>query len=638
MRNFKPLSLLALALVALLLAACGGQTPKAVVPKGFTSLQLSLAKSSFSTQSLETLGSPYNPSNGNIAVDHVKIVVTDKNSNPVKFNYDSTTDTYTEDSGGGTTYITLNQSNQETTVNLAAAGNPYTFTSYGKDSSDNVIAYQQLLSYNIVTNPTVMVQLQSLLSKAVLTPRLPTNVVLPGSYVDLMLVVMPPSNDTFPSSYLQVPISDFTASYNQPTNANIAAYSDRGIRLQIHSDCTTGVTVTGSVAGLLDDSGTSGSIDINGSSGFSLPCASTAGNVVTDLVPPTVSITSYNTTTHIVTGTADDNYGIAKVQIYDGPRLLASSDTNEQNPGVVAAVTFSGTNFTAHLSSLSNPPAGGISAVAIDTSGNQATTKDTLNPNVIYVSATGDNDSTGDGSQAAPYATIAKGVSEVAQGGTVYVESGTYTPGSAITVPEDVTILGQSGATISVDPTSLAKVFSMTNDGATIEGLTITYTAKAPASSAVMVYIQADNITIRGNTFSGQFVSGDSGVGRAMVISYGSTGLNITDNTVAHLRQPAYINGSSASPTTGAINNNRVYGTKGWVIDGALMTFTHNIWTATGAYGVGTSGNIGCDIALLASVPKPTPVYDPISTLAANNGGALLNMYNPVGVGGCDQR
>lgn len=61
---------------------------------------------------------------------------------------------------------------------------------------------------------------------------------------------------------------------------------------------------------------------------------------------------------------------------------------------------------------------------------------------------------------------------------------------------------------------------------------------------------------------------------RAFEVQGGLTGLLIDGNTIFALRQPAYLNGG----TTGIISDNRVYGTRGWVVDGALVTFTGNRW------------------------------------------------------------
>src|SRR5690606_31178663 len=102
----------------------------------------------------------------------------------------------------------------------------------------------------------------------------------------------------------------------------------------------------GAVGGYVDDSPlpVAGNIDISGS-GFELECAQDTGTVWVDVIPPTGTITSHNTGTGSVQGTAADNYGIAKVQIYDGPVLMASDDAGEAATSDVSLITFSGGSF-----------------------------------------------------------------------------------------------------------------------------------------------------------------------------------------------------------------------------------------------------------------------------------------------------
>ncbi len=89
-----------------------------------------------------------------------------------------------------------------------------------------------------------------------------------------------------------------------------------------------------------------------------------------------------------------------------------------------------------------------------------------------------------------------------------------------------------------------------------------------------LIYIGASNASILNNLIYGP----DPGtpwsvngiVSRAMVSTGGLTGLLIDNNTIHHLRQPGYFSG----PTTGTISNNAVSGTRGWVNEGANLTFT----------------------------------------------------------------
>lgn len=58
-------------------------------------------------------------------------------------------------------------------------------------------------------------------------------------------------------------------------------------------------------------------------------------------------------------------------------------------------------------------------------------------PTVVYVSTSGSN-TTGTGSASAPYATISEAVSQVASGGTVMVEPGTYN--ETVNITQDVNV------------------------------------------------------------------------------------------------------------------------------------------------------------------------------------------------------
>src|SRR5690606_12120989 len=151
----------------------------------------------------------------------------------------------------------------------------------------------------------------------------------PNTVLDLMLVVAANGHDNIAGGdFLEVPLGDFVASYDAPVGTSIVSQSNRGLRLQVGAQCSAPVTVTGSVAGLVEVANdfVAGSVALNGS-GLQLECSPVNdGTVSLDTEPPTVSITSFASSTGLVVGQADDNFGIAKVQVYDGPVLLASTD------------------------------------------------------------------------------------------------------------------------------------------------------------------------------------------------------------------------------------------------------------------------------------------------------------------------
>ncbi|MCC6399070.1 MAG: right-handed parallel beta-helix repeat-containing protein, partial [Bacteroidetes bacterium] len=175
------------------------------------------------------------------------------------------------------------------------------------------------------------------------------------------------------------------------------------------------------------------------------------------------------------------------------------------------------------------------------------------------------------------FATLQDGVDASLSGHTVSMAEGTYPLAGNVTLNKaNLTVQG-AGSTLTVLQVSgTGNRLSVMAEGITIQDLQIRKTDDA--SPQDIIYVGADNFTLKDNVISGQYVMGDPEVSRAMVVTYGITGLHIEGNTIHHLRQPAYINGSLAAPTTGPILNNSVYATKGWVIDGANMTFTGNTW------------------------------------------------------------
>ncbi len=177
---------------------------------------------------------------------------------------------------------------------------------------------------------------------------------------------------------------------------------------------------------------------------------------------------------------------------------------------------------------------------------------------------------------------------------------------NAITVNKQLTING-NGNTITTSGGN--QLFTLTMPGTTISGFNFSKTDK---TSQHIIGVQTNNVTISGNTFTGQYVFGDGDVSRAMVISPGVSGLLIDSNTINSFRQPAYIDASS-----GTISNNYVGGTRGWVIVAdANITFTNNSW--------------GTNVIDIAVIPAPTNNYADTNALsAANNNASVENQAGP---------
>ncbi|MEI6435259.1 MAG: right-handed parallel beta-helix repeat-containing protein, partial [Bacteroidota bacterium] len=142
-----------------------------------------------------------------------------------------------------------------------------------------------------------------------------------------------------------------------------------------------------------------------------------------------------------------------------------------------------------------------------------------------------------------------------------------------------------------------------------IENLEIEKTDKTGPSG--ILKITADNVTIRQNKIYGHYEFGDEDVSIGFEAAAGSTGLALDLNTIHSLRIAGNFNGSLASPTTGAISNNTAFRTRGWIMDGADMAFTGNLWTDGNTYNV-------YDIVIL-STTNPGYYPDIVAVSNANN-------------------
>lgn len=235
-----------------------------------------------------------------------------------------------------------------------------------------------------------------------------------------------------------------------------------------------------------------------------------------------------------------------------------------------------------------------------------------------YVATTGVN--AGDCSNiASPCATVAYAISQSAMGDTINAAAGTYVLSSTINVNvANLTIQGNSNTTtIFQIAQSVGYAFNVSAAGVTLKDFRLQKTDVSGVHNLILV--NGNNFTLQNSHVFGP----DPGtpwsvngiVSRALEVAGGLSGLLIQNNTFLHLRQPGYIN----SGTTGQILNNNVGGTRGWVVDGANITFSGNTW--------GPPVNQGADIALLASV-NPANYPDLVALSLANSNAFISAQFN----------
>lgn len=219
----------------------------------------------------------------------------------------------------------------------------------------------------------------------------------------------------------------------------------------------------------------------------------------------------------------------------------------------------------------------------------------------LYVGTTIASSTASIGTSDNPYPTIDAAMAAAVDGDNIMI-SGTVVTTTSVNVNKAVTISGVNTGRIETSGSN--NIFTITSPNVTVTGLQIAKTDKTTVSG--LIGIQANDVTISNNTFTGQFVIGDGDVVRGLEIST-VTGFSITGNSFSNLRQPAYINDNA----TGTVSNNSVTGTKGWVVvANSNVTFTGNTF----------SGNV-VDIAFIPGTPNN---YTDVNAISAANNNAVV--------------
>lgn len=183
-------------------------------------------------------------------------------------------------------------------------------------------------------------------------------------------------------------------------------------------------------------------------------------------------------------------------------------------------------------------------------------------------------------------------------GNVIAIESDITLTGS-LTIPAGVTLIGKSGATVTV-PAAGGEIVTL-SPGAGIDGLNFTVPAFT-AGTANAVYMMNGSF-VTGCSFTGAFDGGNE-VSRGIAVQPGAQNIRIAGNTFDALRQPAYINNG----VTGVISGNTVTSTKGFVVcSDSDVEFTGNSF----------SDNV-VDIAIIASNTLANNYTDVIAISAAN--------------------
>lgn len=162
----------------------------------------------------------------------------------------------------------------------------------------------------------------------------------------------------------------------------------------------------------------------------------------------------------------------------------------------------------------------------------------TANATVWHIATTG-NDGTGDGTAAAPYATIATGISHASSGDTVYVVAGTYNITTQMSVGTGISIVGEGATSIVASSSAIGAIFSLTSATEGTNGNQSISNLRLTGGDAVNYGIQIQarsNVLVHDCEFDGfeyfaiQNRGGTSG-GSGRPVTW-ATGTRIYNNTV----------------------------------------------------------------------------------------------------------
>src|SRR5690625_477609 len=356
----------------LLLAACGGNSstgPETPASRdGLIEVRVAVAD-----EVIETL-----TAQGRQAIDQYSLVVLDEGA-PLPFSSENVFDP-----AGSRKVISLDPRNPGATLFLPARDHELTFVLYGfEDEEGALIGYGETAQHVTSDTRSIPLNIQTVLKTATLKPRTPISAATPGDEFELLLNVAAPG-DAAPAAAM----SDFEVEYVvDASQAHVVNSSKRGLRVSaLEAAVGSRIEITAIVSGFI--AGAHGEMDerlpmlpVRPKDGtleasFDVRVLNRSGAWF-DNTPPSVELDwpdvvrtgeSIN-----LTGRASDDVAIAQFQVYEGARLVGSTDPEQLSAGV-NEIVFDGTSWTVEWSA-TRESRFELEAVATDTAGNETSVR-----------------------------------------------------------------------------------------------------------------------------------------------------------------------------------------------------------------------------------------------------------------------
>ena len=203
-----------------------------------------------------------------------------------------------------------------------------------------VVAHTLVEEFTANRDSTLFLPLEAVIGSVEIEAATPIEFLVPGQTVDLLISVLSPDNVS------RVPLADYTATYDFMDGSTLTGSSLGSSALGVRAvadDTGTLAFFTASVevSGKVDEGGTV----IQGSRRATITFPFTVSTkFFADVEAPWVTLESAELirgSTGTLSGIAGDRLGVTKLQVFEGPILIGSSDSSEYGVESVEQVSFS---------------------------------------------------------------------------------------------------------------------------------------------------------------------------------------------------------------------------------------------------------------------------------------------------------
>lgn len=309
------------------------------------------------SDTVDTQGIPFDDSSRPV-VETLSVLIFDAGGETVNFD-----DDLMYDPDGETTYIDFGLGEN---IQLSLpAGSEYSFEVKGFDMNSVWMSYGEAGQTVDYDTGTIDLKLHTLIEAATFVPGTPINAVVPGQTLDMYV------NVKSPGSYA-VPTENYALSYMvNAGDGEISDESDLGARVAVTDtaiDSNFGISVT--ISGWHVVAGEAIEGDVMTVS-YTAPFVTGAGFSV-DTTASTLSVTNPSLVAgkaSAIRGSARDDVGIFKLQVFEGPVLIGSSDATEHLNAGVSRVRFTGDDWLMYWTAAEGNY--NLTVIAKDASGNE---------------------------------------------------------------------------------------------------------------------------------------------------------------------------------------------------------------------------------------------------------------------------